>query len=604
MNDKKKTSQDILAWTIRLFLYLMLIILPFAPHLLDISGEGEKAMGLSLLVFLSPLAILTAIHFFSRFNCIHITKLDICVFLLICYILLQSLFLHHLTGQHIILGGLLLLYAIIRSLGAESIKQLTTILVICAVVQACYGLLQLFGVAKSQSSLFNITGSFYNPGPLGGYLAMIFAIPLTSIIRDGNLLDAHQQSWKKTIYYFGVIVTATAIICSQSRAAYVSILLTCLILFYPAIRDYIVKLTKTKKYLLYGTGVLVVLILSVCIFKYKTVSAFSRLYIWGITASILDKSNIWFGVGYNHFNPAYMNAQEMYFRNNPMSGYSDYADNIAFCLNEPLQALVELGIIGSLILLTIIYFIWTVRSGSNRFLLQIKLCLFSILVFSCFSYPFHTIIITLNMCICLAFISTLSAKDNRHIILSFKLNKIGRLISGILFLSLSIITACYANELASSLKDWGKANYYYHDYRYKEAIPHYKKANAFFSTDGNFLNNYGKALSLAQRYEESNTILHQATQHTITSFSYTTMGQNYEMLGDMALAETYYWKAHWLVPSKDYPLYLLFKLYDKEGDSTKVVDMGYRILHKKQKVPSIASEQIRKDITNIINKYQ
>ena len=604
MNDKKKTSQDILAWTIRLFLYLMLIILPFAPHLLDISGEGEKAMGLSLLVFLSPLAILTAIHFFSRFNCIHITKLDICVFLLICYILLQSLFLHHLTGQHIILGGLLLLYAIIRSLGAESIKQLTTILVICAVVQACYGLLQLFGVAKSQSSLFNITGSFYNPGPLGGYLAMIFAIPLTSIIRDGNLLDAHQQSWKKTIYYFGVIVTATAIICSQSRAAYVSILLTCLILFYPAIRDYIVKLTKTKKYLLYGTGVLVVLILSVCIFKYKTVSAFSRLYIWGITASILDKSNIWFGVGYNHFNPAYMNAQEMYFRNNPMSGYSDYADNIAFCLNEPLQALVELGIIGSLILLTIIYFIWTVRSGSNRFLLQIKLCLFSILVFSCFSYPFHTTIITLNTCICLAFISTLSAQDNRHIILSFKLNKIGRFISGILFLFFSIITACYAYKFANSLKDWEKANYYYRDYRYEESLPHYKKANAFFSTDGNFLNNYGKALSLAQRYEESNTILHQATQHTITSFSYTTMGQNYEMLGDMALAETYYWKAHWLVPSKDYPLYLLFKLYDKEGDSTKVVDMGYRILHKKQKVPSIASEQIRKDITNIINKYQ
>ena len=184
------------------------------------------------------------------------------------------------------------------------------------------------------------------------------------------------------------------------------------------------------------------------------------------------------------------------------------------------------------------------------------------------------------------------------------MNKIGRFISGILFLFFSIITACYAYKFANSLKDWEKANYYYRDYRYEESLPHYKKANAFFSTDGNFLNNYGKALSLAQRYEESNTILDQATQHIVNSFSYTTMGQNYEMLGDMALAETYYWKAHWLVPSKDYPLYLLFKLYDKEGDSTKVVDMGYRILHKKQKVPSIASEQIRKDITNIINKYQ
>ena len=593
-----------MSWMGRQLLYLMLIILPFAPHLLDISGEGEEAMGLILLIFLSLLAILTAIRFISRFNSIQITKLDICVCVLACYILLQSVTLHHLTVHHFLMGGFALLYAVIRSMDLESIKKIAVILMICAAIQAFYGLLQLFGVVKAQSSLFNITGSFYNPGPLGGYLAMIFAIPLTSIIREGDLLDAHQQSWKKTLYYFGVIITAVAIICSQSRAAIVSLLLVCLILFYPKIRDHIVKLTKTKKFWFYSLGVLVVLILSICIFKYKTISSFSRLYMWGITATILNKLNIWLGVGYYHFNPSYMNAQEMYFRNNPMSGYSDYADNIAFCLNEPLQALVELGIIGSLILLAIIYFVWTVRSGSNRFLLQIKLCLFSILVFSCFSYPFHTTIITLNTCICLAFISTLSAQDNRHIILSFKLNKIGRFISGILFLFFSIITACYAYKFANSLKDWEKANYYYRDYRYEESLPHYKKANAFFSTDGNFLNNYGKALSLAQRYEESNTILDQATQHIVNSFSYTTMGQNYEMLGDMTLAETYYWKAHWLVPSKDYPLYLLFKLYDKEGDSTKVVDMGYRILHKKQKVPSIASEQIRKDITNIINKYQ
>ena len=604
MNDKKKTSQDILAWTIRLFLYLMLIILPFAPHLLDISGEGEKAMGLSLLVFLSPLAILTAIHFFSRFNCIHITKLDICVFLLICYILLQSLFLHHLTGQHIILGGLLLLYAIIRSLGAESIKQLTTILVICAVVQACYGLLQLFGVAKSQSALFNITGSFYNPGPLGGYLAMIFAIPLTSIIRDGNLLDAHQQSWKKTIYYFGVIVTATAIICSQSRAAYVSILLTCLILFYPAIRDYIVKLTKTKKHLLYGTGVLVVLILSVCIFKYKTVSAFSRLYIWGITASILDKSNIWFGVGYNHFNPAYMNAQETYFRNNPLSDYSFYADNISFCLNEPLQALVELGIIGSLILLAIVYFVLMIQSKSNRLLLQIKLCLFSVLIFSLFSYPFHTTIITLNTCVCLAVISTLSANDNRHTVLTPRLNRIGKSVWGMLFIIMGVITALYACKLSHSLRAWDKANYLFHDYRYKESLSYYKDAYSLFYTEGDFMNNYGKALSIAHKYEESNMVMSKAIHYNTNTFSYTTIGQNYEMLGDNDLAETYYWKAHWSTPSKDYPLYLLLKLYDKKGDSEKVLEMGDRILHKQQKVPSVASEQMRKEVNNILKKYQ
>ena len=118
------------------------------------------------------------------------------------------------------------------------------------------------------------------------------------------------------------------------------------------------------------------------------------------------------------------------------------------------------------------------------------------------------------------------------------------------------------------------------------------------------MNNYGKALSIAHKYEESNMVMSKAIHYNTNTFSYTTIGQNYEMLGDNDLAETYYWKAHWSTPSKDYPLYLLLKLYDKKGDSEKVLEMGDRILHKQQKVPSVASEQMRKEVNNILKKYQ
>lgn len=45
-------------------------------------------------------------------------------------------------------------------------------------IEAAWGMRQIYGLAVSNHSLYALTGSFYNPGPYSGYLAMIFPLCL------------------------------------------------------------------------------------------------------------------------------------------------------------------------------------------------------------------------------------------------------------------------------------------------------------------------------------------------------------------------------------------------------------------------------------------
>jgi hypothetical protein len=50
--------------------------------------------------------------------------------------------------------------------------------VITGLVEVVWGQMQLYGFADSQHGLFKTTGSFFNPGPYSGWLAMVFPMAL------------------------------------------------------------------------------------------------------------------------------------------------------------------------------------------------------------------------------------------------------------------------------------------------------------------------------------------------------------------------------------------------------------------------------------------
>ncbi len=57
-------------------------------------------------------------------------------------------------------------------------KWLLFVLFICGIVEATTGIKQAFGAENSNHSLFSVTGTFFNPGPYGGYLAVILSLAL------------------------------------------------------------------------------------------------------------------------------------------------------------------------------------------------------------------------------------------------------------------------------------------------------------------------------------------------------------------------------------------------------------------------------------------
>ena len=50
-------------------------------------------------------------------------------------------------------------------------------------VEAVWGMQQLHGHAYSNHSLFRLTGSFFNPGPYSGYLAVVLPVGLRTALR-------------------------------------------------------------------------------------------------------------------------------------------------------------------------------------------------------------------------------------------------------------------------------------------------------------------------------------------------------------------------------------------------------------------------------------
>ena len=72
-------------------------------------------------------------------------------------------------------------------------------------IEAVWGIRQVYGFTYSNHSLYALTGSFYNPGPYSGYLAMIFPICLYEWLK--------RKEGKKTIPYYVALAVMLLILC-------------------------------------------------------------------------------------------------------------------------------------------------------------------------------------------------------------------------------------------------------------------------------------------------------------------------------------------------------------------------------------------------------
>ena len=714
-------SQALLITTI----FLLVVCLPLSNSSVSINGiQTAKSFNF----FYSMLALLavaaTGLLFTKGKLKLNITLIDVLLVAFVVWLTVNKYFLqgvHSFSLRYFELLGLVALYTIVRTLKTEYTLYLLLAICVSGAVQAVYGNLQLWGHYPSHHGLFKMTGSFFNPGPYAGYLCAVLPVAVglfwmhesfrlqvsdskfqVSGFRLSGFRLAQLGTWNLKpgiIKYLSLTTIITILLvlpAARSRAAWLGAIAGVAYLAWHKynIGELFKHTIKVRNSVLATTLAIVMLAASLGLYHFKKDSADGRMLIWTVTANII-KDNPLVGVGHDRFKAHYMDYQADYFRNNPGSKYETVADDNQYAFNEPLNVWVENGLIGLLLMLAILCFVFlsnskeiesskigllksvSFRRGTRRNLFNnggippyvgmtihsncealngeaikreasntseasiererspdinrdqtaqqseasnsdaqtiLKASLLAILVFGLFAYPSEILPTKIIATVCLAMLASTTTsllKSDEYSFVPFVKNPLCPSWLKPLWLKSSLALATLAvmvlllppiKRLHGDYATWKNALDLYNYGLYEQCLADYEKAYLVLKHNGEFLINYGKALSIAEKHAEAIAILEQAKSHQSNSVLYTALGDSHKALEEYQSAEQNYLQSANMSPGKFYPLYLLAKLYDASGQQHKAIAMANTILNKEVKVHSTAIDEIKAEMKTILAK--
>ena len=391
---------------------------------------------------------------------------------------------------------------------------------ILALYETILGVTQIIGISAPRHTGFILTGTFYNPGPYGGLIAILLAILGTYI-----LLNKDSKRWYyKALVILSSISSAMCIIvlpASMSRAAWLALGVAALAIGFKelSLADW---MRRDKAVAIIASIIVIIAITGV--FFLKKDSAIGRLHIWHMELRAIAEEPL-SGHGKGSILGVYGDTQAKYFAEKERS---EIITKVAGCpeyaFNEYLKIGVEYGIpamVGVIIgLIFVIAFLLKFRSPFAYGL--IAFC-----VFAFFSYPLEAIRIK-----------------------------------------------------SDAEKKWENIRYLSSMELYEEAIE--ELAPLYDNLRGNYryIYDYGYALHKCRRYQESNEILKVGAKMSSDPMFYNIIGQNYEAMNLYQESENAYLHAHYMVPQRLYPLTLLMRMHIRLGNNQEALRYGKMILNK------------------------
>lgn len=511
----------------------------------------------------------------------------------------------------------------------RKIPQWAMIIVLISVNLICLyeiweGLFQLFGLHKSNHFLYSMTGSFDNPGPLGGMLSICISLLGAYCYQYKCGLLSYDNQILKTLFGLSLFTSSLAIIVlpsTQSRSAILA--LVCSFLLFTFSSSTIIN--KLKPYLKqYGLLFIIgFLIVGISAYLYKKPSADGRLFIDKICIKTICANGLK-GAGRGHFGGAYGETQALFFKQQiDEKGKDDMdwrvinthdrltADCPDNAFNEFLLMGVEFGPIVMFICIAAIIFT-TIISFKRGTIWCYGLTTLS--VFSFFSYPLHIktfqFILVFLFAACLFDKSTLTNKEYENVLRqSIKKKNLLWEVSIVLLAVISSIAILIKTTPDIKLKNqveakwkkldnWHKKEYYFYVVENSEELLPYMRYNH------HFLFVYGQSLNKIGEFEKSDSILKLGTEISSDPMFWNVMGNNSFALGRYREAEERYKHAFYMVPNRLYPLYLLAKLYYEEGDTSRLLGMAKEINSFRPKVESDITDQLRLEINELVNEIE
>lgn len=442
------------------------------------------------------------------------------------------------------------------------------------------GFMQLAGREASRHHLFDVTGTFFNPGPYAIFVAVVLAVSVAWWYRHGEVF-AGRSRWSRVGAWS---VAAVAVFCfpvlvaTWSRAAWVAVAVAASCLLWKAHR----------RMVLWGMGVAVCA--GVAAYFLKQGSADGRL-LMTIVAGRAWVGEWLCGHGLGGYAQAYGAAQEAFFAARPGSPLSVVAGSPEYAFNGVLGVGVEQGVLG--VVPALVLGLWSLAVLCRRGEVSAYGWLV-LLVSSLFSYPFA---LWPFLSLAVAWVAlAVSLEAGTVEVRWWKRMAVWPVVAvgGWCVWNLSDDTARRVEAYEEFRRVRGIQDVaFLEDYRKK-----YEDLKAY----PDFLFTFGTALREAGRYNESNAMLRQGTRVSCDPVFYTLMGNNYRDLGAVAEAESAYRKAFGMLPGRMYPLYRLMKLYEAEGQMRKAEEMARQIIAFRPKVDSPAVREMKNEAKKLTKR--
>lgn len=461
-------------------------------------------------------------------------------------------------------------------------------------VEAIWGLRQLYGFSASGHFRYALTGSFFNPGPYAGYLAMVLPLCLHHFVRfrDWKWLITSLKIERAAAGVVGVLILCV-LPATMSRSAWVAALIGCGWVMYMHRDSRKWKLLwrrYKKRYVSWGIGIFLVLIVGGAgAFFLKPDSALGRLFLWKITCQAIANHPWGCDKGFAF---AYGEAQEAYFSK---GDYAEWEERVAgspeYAFNEYLELTLTQGPAICIMLIVITFACLWAGTQFRRY--GVCGAIVTLLVFSFSSYPMHLpAFIVAYVCLLLAC-------------------GIGDIIAKPVILSACLIiwTGGFHNKWQrekDACRDWVNARILYHAGAYTAANAAYDKLYPQLREKGTFLFEYGHSLHKAGFYNESNKYLDKALVYCADPMILNVIGKNYQALRCYNWAEELLLASVHRLPGRIYPYYLLAKLYAEPEflNREKFEEMKRIVLMKAPKVHSTAIEEMRREVEEIAKELE
>lgn len=456
------------------------------------------------------------------------------------------------------------------------------LLLLFAIYESIYGLVQLVE-GSSKHYLYLITGSFHNPGPYSACIAIGLVI-ICIYLKKQPLLDFYSVSTKlQGVVSYVLQGSATILGCilliTMSRTAIIAAIFCLFIIFWNSMGRW--------KWIAIGVTVA----LGIGLYFIKAGSADGRMVINYVGLHAVAENPV-FGSGTGSFFHKFAETTER-LSISESSMNLNAVDVIEYAFNDWLRIATELGLTGLVLAGAIV-----VNSLRNLWIgcRALFLAMIVILVFSVFSYPIELLPYRIMMILIIAF----SASHRRVSTIDVKSQKMSIFAMTVMPL---VIIGIHVMEI-SRIKEYVEAENGYNIMRGiqdKALIKDYQPLLPLLEDNRNFVFDYGRLLSDAGRYNDSNDILRRGSLVSNDPMFLVLQGNNYRDMEAYDKAEEMYLKAWHTMPNRIYPLYRLMMLYKQVGDESKAIEYAENIINHKEKIASPAVNDIKREAHEIIN---